>query len=187
MTCAPSFARTMNGFWLNKLAVAVSVDRRDSKTILPATWLPARPPRTDRLASIWPNAHGPQSLTEMLLMRNRSLVLELPQSGVRCWTVVRYAGLSRAIRPSEGIMCAEPAEPKEISKDQTDTGEPELPLLGQTEGAFVIDHSFRPRTGTGIWHRWTVIIPSRSIHGGFVWGTVWRRTNRRRWLYKKFK
>ena len=49
-----------------------------------------------------------------------------------------------------------------------------------------IDHSIRPRTGTGVWHRWMVIIPRRSITGGFVWGTVWRRTNRRRWIYKKF-
>ena len=49
-----------------------------------------------------------------------------------------------------------------------------------------IDYSIQPRTGTGVWHRWTVIIPRRSITGGFVWGTVWRRTNRQRWLYKKF-
>jgi hypothetical protein len=51
---------------------------------------------------------------------------------------------------------------------------------------FDVDYAIRPRTGTGVWHRWTVIIPKRSIMGGFVWGTVWRRTNRRRWLYKKF-
>jgi hypothetical protein len=49
-----------------------------------------------------------------------------------------------------------------------------------------IDYSIQPRSGTGVWHRWTVIIPRRSITGGFVWGTVWRRTNRQRWLYKKF-
>jgi hypothetical protein len=74
----------------------------------------------------------------------------------------------------------------EISQDQSVTGEPELPL-GRAEDAFDLDHSIRPRTGTGIWHRWTVIIPRRSIDGGFVWGSVWRRTNRRRWLYKKFE
>jgi hypothetical protein len=73
----------------------------------------------------------------------------------------------------------------ETSEEQFGAGEPEMPLLGRTEGAFDIDHSIRPRTGTGVWHRCTVIIPRRSIHGGFVWGTVWRRTNRRRWLYKK--
>ena len=59
-------------------------------------------------------------------------------------------------------------------------------VLTPNVDAFDIDHSIRPRTGTGVWHRWTVIIPRRSIMGGFVWGTVWRRTNRRRWLYKRF-
>jgi hypothetical protein len=75
----------------------------------------------------------------------------------------------------------------EIGKDQIGTGEPESPLLRGAEDAFDMDHSIRPRLGTGIWHRWTVIIPRRSIDGGFVWGTVWRRTNRRRWLFKKFE
>jgi hypothetical protein len=36
------------------------------------------------------------------------------------------------------------------------------------------------------WHLWTVIIPRRSISGRLVWGTVWRRSNGRRWAYKKF-
>jgi len=74
----------------------------------------------------------------------------------------------------------------ETSKEQSATVGPEIPLLGRTEDAFDIDYSIRPRTGTGAWHRWTVIIPRRSIDGGFVWGTVLRRTNRSRWLYKKF-
>jgi hypothetical protein len=73
----------------------------------------------------------------------------------------------------------------EANKNQSGEVEPGLPLLERTEDAFDIDHSIRLRTGTGAWHRWTVIIPRRSIHGGFVWGTVWRRTNQRRWLYKK--
>ena len=49
-----------------------------------------------------------------------------------------------------------------------------------------IDYSIRPRIGTGIWHPWKLLFPRRSILGGYVWGVVWRRTNGRRWLYKKF-
>ena len=36
------------------------------------------------------------------------------------------------------------------------------------------------------WHLWTVIMPRRSIAGRLVWGTVWRRSDGRRWTYKKF-
>ena len=36
------------------------------------------------------------------------------------------------------------------------------------------------------WHLWTVWIPRRSIAGHLVWGMVWRRSNGRRWAYKKF-
>jgi hypothetical protein len=58
----------------------------------------------------------------------------------------------------------------ETSKEQSRAVEPGVPLLKRTEDAFNIDHSIGPRTGTGVWHRWLVIIPRRSIHGGFVWG-----------------
>ena len=74
----------------------------------------------------------------------------------------------------------------ETSNEQSGAFELKIPRLGRTEDAFDIDYSIRPRTGTGVWHRWTVIIPRRSIAGEFVWGKVWRRTNRQRWLYKKF-
>ena len=36
------------------------------------------------------------------------------------------------------------------------------------------------------WHLWTVLIPRRSITGRLVWGMVWRRSDGRRWVYKKF-
>jgi hypothetical protein len=36
-----------------------------------------------------------------------------------------------------------------------------------------------------LWHPWTVVIPRRSITGRLVWGTVWRRRNGRRWIYKQ--
>jgi hypothetical protein len=74
----------------------------------------------------------------------------------------------------------------ETSNEQFGAFESKMPLFGRTEDAFDIDYSIRPRSGTGVWHRWTVIIPRRSIAGGFIWGTVWRRTNRQQWLYKKF-
>jgi hypothetical protein len=52
-TCPPSFARTMNGFWSSKLAVAISVDRRDSNTILPPANLLASLGGIDRPASVY--------------------------------------------------------------------------------------------------------------------------------------
>ena len=36
------------------------------------------------------------------------------------------------------------------------------------------------------WHVWPVTIPRRSITGWFVWGTVLRRREGRRWVYKKY-
>lgn len=36
------------------------------------------------------------------------------------------------------------------------------------------------------WHLWKVLLPRRSITGRLVWGTVWRRAQGRRWIYKKF-
>lgn len=37
-----------------------------------------------------------------------------------------------------------------------------------------------------VWHLWTVIIPRRSITGRLLWGTVLRRRNDGRWIYKKY-
>jgi hypothetical protein len=37
-----------------------------------------------------------------------------------------------------------------------------------------------------VWHLWTVIVPRRSITGRLVFGQVWRRRDRRHWIYKKF-
>ena len=36
-----------------------------------------------------------------------------------------------------------------------------------------------------VWHLWTVIIPRRSITGRLLWGTVLRRRDGGRWIYKK--
>ena len=36
-----------------------------------------------------------------------------------------------------------------------------------------------------VWHSWIVIIPRRSITGRLLWGTVLRRRNEGRWIYKK--
>jgi hypothetical protein len=37
-----------------------------------------------------------------------------------------------------------------------------------------------------VWHIWNVILPRRSITGRLVHGRVWRRRDRRRWIYKQF-
>jgi hypothetical protein len=37
-----------------------------------------------------------------------------------------------------------------------------------------------------LWHLWTVRIPRRSITGELVWGTVLRRLDDNRWIYKKY-
>lgn len=37
-----------------------------------------------------------------------------------------------------------------------------------------------------VWHVWTVTLPRRSITGRLVWGTVWRRRDRGRWVYKRY-
>lgn len=37
-----------------------------------------------------------------------------------------------------------------------------------------------------VWHLWAVIIPRRSITGRLLWGTVLRRRDDGRWIYKKY-
>ena len=37
-----------------------------------------------------------------------------------------------------------------------------------------------------VWHLWMVIIPRRSITGRLLWGTVLRRRDDGRWIYKKY-
>ena len=37
-----------------------------------------------------------------------------------------------------------------------------------------------------VWHVWTVTIPRLSITGRLVWGTVFRRRDNGRWIYKKY-
>ena len=42
-----------------------------------------------------------------------------------------------------------------------------------------------PRTRGETWHLHRVIIPRRSITGKLLCGIVWRRRDRKRWIYKK--
>jgi len=44
----------------------------------------------------------------------------------------------------------------------------------------------RRRLDDGAWHVFTVMFPRRSITGRLVWGTVWRRRDQGRWLYKRY-
>lgn len=37
-----------------------------------------------------------------------------------------------------------------------------------------------------VWHLWSVLIPRRSITGRLVWGTVLRRRDDGRWIYRKY-
>ena len=37
-----------------------------------------------------------------------------------------------------------------------------------------------------VWHLWIAVIPRRSITGRLLWGTVFRRWNGGRWIYKKY-
>jgi hypothetical protein len=37
-----------------------------------------------------------------------------------------------------------------------------------------------------VWHLWMVIVPRRSITDRLLWGTVLRRRDDGRWIYKKY-
>ena len=37
-----------------------------------------------------------------------------------------------------------------------------------------------------VWHIWTVTMPRRTITGRLVWGTVLRRRDNGRWIYKQY-
>jgi hypothetical protein len=37
-----------------------------------------------------------------------------------------------------------------------------------------------------VWHIWTVLIPRRSITNRLLWGTVLRRRDDDRWIYKEY-
>ena len=37
-----------------------------------------------------------------------------------------------------------------------------------------------------VWHLWTVVMPRRSITGRLLWGTVLRRRDDGRWIYKQY-
>ena len=42
-----------------------------------------------------------------------------------------------------------------------------------------------PRTRGETWHLHRIFLPRRSITGKLLYGIVWRRRDRRRWIYKK--
>jgi len=44
-----------------------------------------------------------------------------------------------------------------------------------------------PRTRGETWHLHRIILPRRSITGKLLCGIVWRRRDRKRWIYKKFE
>jgi len=52
-------------------------------------------------------------------------------------------------------------------------------------------HLFRVRAATRrlpyeeVWHLWRVLIPRRSITDRLVWGTVLRRRDDDRWIYRE--
>jgi len=37
-----------------------------------------------------------------------------------------------------------------------------------------------------VWHLWTVVVPRRSITGRLLWGTVLRRRDDGRWIYRQY-
>jgi hypothetical protein len=42
-----------------------------------------------------------------------------------------------------------------------------------------------PQSRGETWHLHRIIIPRRSITGRLLFGVVWRRRDRKRWIYKK--
>jgi hypothetical protein len=42
-----------------------------------------------------------------------------------------------------------------------------------------------PRTRGETWHLYRIILPRRSITGKLLYGVVWRRRDRKRWIYKR--
>lgn len=42
-----------------------------------------------------------------------------------------------------------------------------------------------PRSRGEIWHLHRIFMPRRSITGRLLFGIVWRRRDRNRWIYKK--
>jgi len=64
-------------------------------------------------------------------------------------------------------------------------------LLANTHNIIssVLRPNARPQRHTEVWqlwHIWKITLPRRSITGEFVWGTVLRRLDDNRWIYKKY-
>ena len=61
-----------------------------------------------------------------------------------------------------------------------------MTAITSTAGNYQILSSNERVAWANVWHEWSVIIPRRTITGRLVRGQVWRRLNRRHWIYKKF-
>jgi len=59
-------------------------------------------------------------------------------------------------------------------------------LTAPRDAVQILRTATRRRLDDGAWHVWTVTLPRRSITGPLVWGTVWRRRDQGRWLYKRY-
>jgi hypothetical protein len=53
-------------------------------------------------------------------------------------------------------------------------------VLGPQESGSLVCEAYE------LWHVWRVIVPRRSITGELIWGTVLRRRDDDRWIYKKY-
>jgi hypothetical protein len=109
------------------------------------------------------------------------------------------AGLAQlAINPQLGAEVALPRHRREPAHESVTV--PKLnvaavsELFGRLNGGGIIRVIVQEFDSSGIerpvwaeaWHIWKVIIPRRSITGRLVYGKVWRRCDRRHWIYKKF-
>lgn len=61
-----------------------------------------------------------------------------------------------------------------------------LEMYKYKENQGYLHAQFQKVPSNQIWHVWTATIPRISITGQFVWGTVMRRWDDGRWIYKKY-
>ena len=59
-----------------------------------------------------------------------------------------------------------------------------LSAFAKNREALTPDHRLSP--SFHVWHSWNVTVPRRTITGRLVWGTVLRRRDNGRWIYKQY-
>ena len=59
-------------------------------------------------------------------------------------------------------------------------------MIADSRDVLWILNSKQRRARNEDWHVWPVTIPRRSITGRLVWGTVMRRWDGHKWIYKKY-